>query len=254
MITLREIEGGGVRHAFFSRRGGVSEDHFASLNCGLGSGDRVENVARNREIAMACLNLSGGRLVTCHQVHSATAVIVEAPWQPGEAPRADGLVTRVPGIALGVLAADCAPVLFAEPVARVVGAAHAGWRGARAGILEATIDRMTELGAQRERIRAGIGPCIGRQSYEVGVEFVETFLADDADNRSLFRPAQRTGHAMFDLEGYIARRLEKSGVAIVGRACRNTVGEEDLFFSYRRACLRGEPVYGRGLSAIALAV
>jgi polyphenol oxidase len=252
MIGLPEIDGEGVRHAFFTREGGVSEDHFSSLNCGFGSGDRLEHVARNRAIAMEKLGLPQARLVTCHQIHSAAAVAVEEPWLPTEAPRADGLVTRMRGVALGVLAADCAPVLFADPEAGVIGAAHAGWRGALGGILEATIARMGELGARRERIRAAIGPCIGPQSYEVGAEFVEAFLAEDTENRSFFAPARRQGHAMFDLEAYIARRLARAGVAAVGRARRDTVGEEDLFFSYRRASLRGDPVYGRGLSAIAL--
>ena len=253
MIRLSEIAGDGVQHAFFTRRGGVSEDHFSSLNCGFGSGDRREHVARNREIAMRSLDLAGYRLVTCHQVHSAEAVLVEAPWQPGEAPRADGLATRVRGIALGVLAADCAPVLFADPAAGVVGAAHAGWRGAKAGILEATIARMAELGAVPNRIRAAIGPCIGRQSYEVGAEFIEAFVAEDGANRSFFAPSGQPGHAMFDLEGYITMRLARHGITAVGRAGRDTAAEADSFFSYRRACRLGEPVYGRGLSAIALA-
>jgi polyphenol oxidase len=151
-----------------------------------------------------------------------------------------------------VLAADCAPVLFADPEAGVIGAAHAGWRGALGGILEATIARMAELGAQLDRICAAIGPCIGRQSYEVGAEFVAAFLAADAENRFFFAPARRERHAMFDLEGYIARRLARAEIAAVGRARRDTAAEENLFFSYRRASLRGEPVYGRGLSAIAL--
>ena len=252
MITLAEIDCGGVHHAFFTRRGGVSEGHFASLNCGFGSGDRAEHVARNRAIVIERLGLEDERLVTCYQVHGAEAVVVERPWRPAEAPRADGLVTRVPGLALGILAADCAPVLFADPVAGIVGAAHAGWRGARAGIVEATIAKMTALGAERSRVRAAIGPCIGRQSYEVGPEFVDAFLAEDARNRSFFASARRPGHAMFDLEGYVAKRLAKSGIAAVGRAGRNTVEEEGSFFSCRRASLRGEPFYGRGLSVIAL--
>ncbi|HEV2300355.1 MAG TPA: peptidoglycan editing factor PgeF [Stellaceae bacterium] len=252
MISLPEIVESGIRHAFFTRRGGVSEGYFSSLNCGFGSGDRAENVVRNRAVAMERLDLAAERLVTCYQVHSAEAVIVERVWRPAEAPRADGLVTRQPGIALGVLAADCGPVLFADPAARVIGAAHAGWRGARAGVLEATIARMEELGAERGRILAAIGPCIGSRSYEVGPEFVETFLADDPGNQSFFAPARRQGHALFDLAGHIARRLATCGVAAIGCARHDTVEEEDLFFSYRRAALRGEPSYGRGLSAIAL--
>ena len=242
----------GIRHAFFTRQGGVSGGLFASLNCGFGSGDAAETVARNRAIAMERLGFSPDRLVTCYQVHSTTVVTVEKPWPRDAAPRADGLVACVPGIALGILTADCAPVLFEDAAANVIGAAHGGWRGALGGIIEATLDRMEALGAKRARIRAGIGPCIAQTSYEVGPEFPQPFLSDDPASAAYFTPALRPGHFMFDLPGYIERRLARAGVTTVERAPHDTVAEDTDFFSYRRACLRGEPVYGRALSAIAL--
>src|SRR4051794_314856 len=253
MITLHLLDHDpGIRHAFFTRAGGVSSGFFESLNCGFGSGDAAEMVARNRAIAMERLGFSPDRLVTCYQVHSTTVVTVEKPWPRDAAPRADGLVTGSSGIVLGILAADCAPVLFEDPVARVIGAAHGGWRGALGGIVEATLDGMEALGAERARIRVGIGPCIVQTSYEVGPDFPQPFLADDAASAAYFAPALRAGHLMFDLPGYIERRLARAGIAAIERAAHDTVAEDTHFFSYRRACLRGEPVYGRGLSAIAL--
>jgi hypothetical protein len=253
MITLDLLNHNpGIRHAFFTRQGGLSGGFFESLNCGFGSGDAAETVARNRAIAMERLGLSPDRLVTCYQVHSTTVVTVENPWPRDAAPRADGLVTRGSGIALGILAADCAPILFADAVAGVIGAAHGGWRGALGGIVEATLDRMEALGAERARIRAGIGPCIDQRSYEVGPEFPQPFLSDDPASAAYFAPAVQTGRFMFDLPGYIERRLARAGVAVIDRAAHDTVAEDTHFFSYRRACLRGEPVYGRALSAIAL--
>jgi polyphenol oxidase len=243
----------GVRHAFFTRCGGSSQGLFGSLNCGFGSGDSPERVARNREIAMERLGLPADRLVTCRQIHSVAVVTVNRPWRREEAPRADGLVTAVPGIALGVLTADCAPVLMRDPVAGVIGASHGGWRGALCGIIEATIGRMVALGAECGRISAAIGPCIGPHSYEVGPEFREAFLSDDLGNKRWFTPARREGHFFFDLAACIAHRLAGLGVAAVEMTGHDTVAEEDQFFSYRRACLRGERAYGRGLSAIALA-
>jgi YfiH family protein len=253
MITLPLLDHDpGIRHAFFTREGGVSGGFFESLNCGFGSGDAAEMVARNRAIAMERLGFSPDRLVTCYQVHSTTVVTVEKPWPRDAAPRADGLVTGSSGIVLGILAADCAPVLFEDAVARVIGVAHGGWRGALGGIVEATLDRMEALGAERARIRAGIGPCIAQTSYEVGPDFPQPFLADDPASAAYFAPALRAGHLMFDLPGYIERRLARAGIAAIERAAHDTVAEDTHFFSYRRACLRGEPVYGRGLSAIAL--
>ena len=258
MITLSALDsapGGdpGIRHAFFTREGGVSQGLFASLNCGFGSRDDPAKVEENRAIAAARLALPVERLVTCHQVHGTATVTVEKPWPRTANPRADGMVTAVPGIALGVLAADCAPVLFADPTARVIGVAHGGWRGALAGVMEATVAAMTALGARTERIRAGIGPCIAQPSYEVGPEFHAAFVAADRGNIGFFEPATRSGHFLFDLGGYIAHQLRRLGLAAVERAPHDTAAEEALFFSYRRACLRGETDYGRGLAAIALA-
>lgn len=242
----------GARHAFFTRQGGVSEGLFGSLNCGFGSGDASQRVAANREIAMASLGLPVDRLVTLRQVHSATVVTVEQPWRREDAPAADALVTAVPDIALGVLAADCAPVLFYDPVARVIGAAHGGWRGALGGIVDATVARMTDLGAEGSHIRAAIGPCIARRSYEVGEEFPRPFVAQDPGNVSFFTAAPRSGRFLFDLGGYIAHRLVRAGIARVEVVPHDTVVDEQRFFSYRRACLRGERFYGRGLSTIVL--
>jgi polyphenol oxidase len=252
MITLDRLGDNGVRHAFFTRRGGVSRGLFQSLNCGFGSGDTVGDVARNRAIAMARLGLPADRLTTCYQIHGATAVEVAEPWPRQAAPRADAMVTRVPGIALGILTADCAPMLFQDPVAGVIGAAHGGWRGALAGVVEATVERMEAIGAQRSRIRVGIGPCIAQSSYEVGPEFPQQFLAQEAASACYFAPAARPGHFMFNLPGYIEHRLARAGIAMVQRADHDTVAEDGDFFSYRRACLHGERVYGRGLSAIVL--
>src|SRR5271165_3892606 len=191
-----------IRHSFFTRRGGVSEGVFGSLNCGFGSGDAPEAVARNRAIAMEWLGLTADRLVTCRQIHSATVVTVERAWCREAAPAADGLVTRVPGIALGVLAADCAPILLHDPIAGVIGAAHGGWRGVLGGVAEATIAKMETLGAERGHIRAGIGPCIAQRSYEVGPEFPLPFVAEDPENTCFFVPVRRAGHSLFDLGGY----------------------------------------------------
>jgi polyphenol oxidase len=253
MITLDLLDHNpGLRHAFFTREGGFSGGFFQSLNCGFGSGDAAETVARNRAIAMERLGFFPDRLVTCCQTHSTTVVTVERPWPRDAAPRSDGLVTRAPGIALGILTADCAPILFEDAVARVIGAAHGGWRGALGGIIEATLDGMEALGARRTRIRAGIGPCIAQTSYEVGPEFPQKFLEHDQASAAYFAPAARTGHFLFNLPGYIERRLARAGVAAIERAARDTAAEDTHFFSYRRACLRGEPVYGRALSVIAL--
>src|SRR6266567_278791 len=241
MITLNALDSHpGIRHAFFTRQGGVSRGLFASLNCGFGSCDNPASVEKNRAIAAAQLALPVERLVTCHQVHGTATVAVERPWRRADNPRADAIVTAVPGIALGVLAADCAPVLFADPEARIIGAAHGGWRGALAGVMEATVMAMAALGARPERIRAGIGPCIGQLSYEVGPEFAAAFAASDPGSGGFFEPAPRRGHFRFDLGGYIAHRLARMGLAGIERAPHDTAAEEGLFFSYRRACLRGE--------------
>jgi YfiH family protein len=242
-----------LRHRFFTREGGSSEGLYASLNCGFGSGDKPEHVAENRARAMAALSLAPDRLVSCYQVHSPTVVTVDAPWPREANPKADAMVTRRRGVALGILTADCAPVLLADPESGVVGAAHAGWRGALSGVVEATLDAMAALGAKRERISAAIGPCIAQPSYEVGPEFPAPFLADDAAaNRRFFIASPRAGHFRFDLGGYVESRLARAGVAAIERAPHDTAADEDRFFSWRRTSLRGEKDYGRLLSAIAL--
>jgi polyphenol oxidase len=251
MISLDGLDANRrIRHGFFTRRGGVSDGLFRSLNCGFGSGDMPERVRRNRAIAMDRLGLTADRLLTCRQIHSAAVVTVEEPWRGDEAPAADGMVSRVPGLALGVLTADCAPVLLHDPVAQVVGAAHAGWRGALGGVIEAVVAHMEAIGAERRRIQAGIGPCIGPASYEVGPEFPRPFLAENPAAQAFFAPAQRPGHFMFDLALYVEHRLRAAGVPQVQCAALDTVTSEKRFFSYRRSCLRGEAAYGRGLSAI----
>jgi hypothetical protein len=253
MLTIGPLnELARVRHAFFGRRGGISDGHFASLNCGHGSGDDRDKVTRNRSRAMARFDLDDGKLVTAYQVHSDRVAVVTEPWEPGAAPQVDGLVTKQPRIALGVLTADCAPVLLADGKNGVIGAAHAGWRGALGGILQAVVDAMVELGAQREEIVAGIGPTIGQRSYEVGPEFPAPFLEQAESNGDFFYPAPRDGHFMFDLKTYVARRLGHAAVRKVHILPCDTCAEEDRFFSYRRTCLRGEKDYGRGLSAIYL--
>ena len=253
MITASTIESlNGVRHAFFTRDGGVSEGHFANLNCGFGSGDERERVAENRRRAMRGLGHSGDDLVTVRQVHSATAISVESPWAPANAPVADAMATRTPGIALGVLSADCAPVLFADADAGVVGAAHAGWRGLRAGVLEATLQTMIDLGAGVSAIATAVGPCIGRDSYEVGPEFHAEFLADDAGNGDFFVADGASTLFRFDLAGYAVRRLKDTGCATVQYVEGDTFADEARFFSYRRNAKQGVSDYGRNLSAIVL--
>ena len=242
-----------VRHGFFTREGGVSGGIFASLNCGYGSGDDREAVAANRDIAARKLGRAGSELVTGYQVHGTDIAHVEAVWRPSAQPRIDGMVTDRTGVVLGILTADCAPVLLADAGSGVIGAAHAGWKGAFSGVVEATIAAMERLGAERGRIRAAIGPCIGRDSYEVGPEFRDRFLAADPVDARWFRPSPRDGHALFDLAGYLAARLGKLGLAGVTTTGGDTLADESRFFSYRRACLAGGADYGRMVSAITLA-
>jgi len=241
-----------VRHGFFSRQGGVSQGLFASLNCGYGSADRAEDVTENRTRAARALGVEADALVTAYQVHSPRVAVVAEPWRPGEAPKVDALVTRRPDLALGILTADCAPVLFADSEAGVIGAAHAGWRGAIGGVLEATVAAMTGLGAEPGRIAAAVGPCIAQTSYEIGPEFPKVFLDDDPANARFFVPAARAGHFMFDLAGYCSAELRGLGLAMVSWVGRDACAEEQAFFSYRRTCLRGERQYGRNLSAIVI--
>jgi YfiH family protein len=253
MLTARPLEEiEGVRHAFLTREGGVSGGIYASLNCGYGSGDDAASVTANRRRAVAAGAPEAATLVTLYQVHGPRAIAVDAPWPAGKAPRADAMVTARADVALGILSADCAPVLLADPVARVIGAAHAGWRGALAGVLEATVAAMERLGAERGRIAAAIGPCIQLSSYEVGPEFPKPFLDEDPANARFFRPADRPGRQGFDLSGYCAAKLAAEGLAAVAGLPNDTCAEADLFFSYRRAARNGEPDYGRGLSLICL--
>jgi hypothetical protein len=245
----------GVRHVFFTRAGGVSEGIYASLNCGFGSGDVPERVHENRVRAAARLGVAPARLLSLHQVHGRDVIAVEAPWSmdPHEQrPKADAMVTDRPGIALGVLSADCAPVLLADADARVIGVAHAGWRGALAGVIEATLAAMQHLGARVERVAARVGPAIGPDSYEVGPEFPAPFLAADAANARFFRASARAGHHLFDLPGYCLSRLEAAGVAASSCARDDTCRDAEHYFSYRRNTLAGVRDYGRGLSAIVL--
>jgi YfiH family protein len=253
VITLSALAGSGIRHGFFTRAGGSSSGIFASLNCGYGSADDAGNVTENRARVLDAVGLARDRLVTCYQVHSAAVAVVDDVWTLAARPRADAMVTRRPGIALGILTADCAPVLFADAEAGVIGAAHAGWRGALAGVLDATVQAMAALGASPPRICAGVGPCIARASYEVGPEFPARFLAESPANAGFFVAAPRAGHFHFDLAGYVALRLRRLGLARIDHSGGDTVADSHRFFSYRRSCLQKEPDYGREISVIALA-
>jgi YfiH family protein len=238
-------------HGFFTRDGGVSTGIYASLNCGFGSADDREAVAKNRARVAQILGRSPSDLVTVHQVHGINVARVTTPWQPGDAPKADGLVTDRPGVVLGVLAADCAPVLLADQTQGIIGAAHAGSRGARGGIVDRVIETMIELGARREHIVAAIGPCIGPASYEVGPEFVAGFMEDAAGNAEYFTPSEREGHAYFNLPGYLADRIRALGIVVSVQGV-DTVPETNRCFSWRRTSKAGLTGYGRMLSAVTL--
>ncbi len=242
----------GIRHGFFGRKGGVSEGLFATLNCGFGADDEPERVAENRRRAMAGLGRPAEGLVTAYQFHSAEVVLVEQPWSRDAAPRADAMVTRAPQVTLGVLAADCVPILLADAEAKLVGAAHAGWKGALAGVVAAVVAAMIEQGAEAERLVAAIGPAIAQPSYEVGPEFPGPFLAQAHENRRYFKPSSRAGHWLFDIKGYVTARLVAAGIERVDCLPQDTYAEEEAYFSYRRACHSGEADYGRNLSAIGL--
>jgi YfiH family protein len=240
----------GLRHAFFSREGGVSEGIYAGLNGGTGSHDNPANVAENRRRMAEQMGVAPEHLLNVHQIHSPDVVVATGPWQ-GDKPRADAIVTRTGGLAIGVTAADCGPILLVDPSARVIGAAHAGWKGALTGVLESTVDAMEKLGAERDGIVAAIGPMIRQSSYEVGSEFVERFLETDADNAVFFLPGERDRHAMFDLAGFIRMRLENAGVLMIDDTGVDTYTDE-RFYSYRRSVHRREADYGRHVHAIAL--
>lgn len=241
---------GETPHGFFGRRGGVSNGDLASLNCGLGSGDDPALIAENRRRAADAVR-PGAALAGLYQVHGNRCVIVDAESDLAARPEADALATRTPGLLLGILTADCVPVLFADAKAGVVGAAHAGWKGAIAGVTDATLEAMESLGADRANIAVAIGPCIGRASYEVDHAFAERFAADDPANERFFA-AGKPGHAMFDIAAYVAARLAAAGVVRIAIGGQDTYAEADDYFSYRRACHKNENSYGRQLSVIGL--
>jgi YfiH family protein len=241
----------GLRHAFFTREGGVSGGIYAGLNGGTGSNDDPANVMENRRRMAQQMGVTPEHFLTLFQTHSPDAVVASGPWENASRPRADAIVTRTEGLSIGVTAADCGPILFVDPNARVIGAAHAGWKGALTGVLESTVAAMEKLGAERSGIVAAIGPLIRQHSYEVGSEFVERFIAADSENALFFIPSTREGHAMFDLAGFIRMRLENAGVLMIDDLGVDTYAD-DRFFSYRRSVHRKEPDYGRHVHAIAL--
>ena len=238
-----------MTHGFFGRMGGVSRGIYAGLNCGPGSYDDRAAVTENRRRVAVKMGMEPEQLCTLYQVHSPNVVVVQGPL-PSPAPQADAMVTDMPGVLLGILTADCAPVLFADADAGVVGAAHAGWKGAHGGVIENTVRAMEVLGAKREAIRAVVGPCIGQSSYEVGPEFMERFEEDARDQ--FFLRSATPGHFMFDLPAYVVARLRAAGVGNVAVLALDTRSDESRFFSYRRATLQDEPDYGRQISVIGL--
>jgi YfiH family protein len=241
----------GLRHAFFTREGGVSGGIYASLNGGIGSSDDPANVTENRRRMAEQMGVAPERFLSVYQIHSPDAVAATGPWQGEERPRADAIVTATEGLAIGVTAADCGPILLVDPNARVIGAAHAGWKGALTGIVESTVAAMEKLGAERGGIVAAIGPLIRQHSYEVGGEFVERFIEADAENALFFIPSSRENHAMFDLAGFIRMRLENAGVLMIDDVGLDTYSDE-RFYSYRRSVHQAEPDYGRHVHAIVL--
>ena len=251
MMTARTLALTGIRHGFFTRHGGVSDGPYATLNGGLGSRDSATSVAENRARMADALGVKPHALLTAYQTHSPDVVIIDTPWSADARPRADAIVTRTPGLAVGVTTADCGPILFVEPVAGVIGAAHAGWRGALAGITDATVAAMKTLGARPEHIRVALGPMIRQQNYEVGPDLITRFAADAA-NKRFFAAAARNGHALFDLAGYIHARLLRAGVRQVEDLAFCTYADAGQFFSFRRSTHLGESDYGRQVSAIAI--
>jgi YfiH family protein len=241
----------GLHHAFFTREGGVSGGIYEGLNAGLGSQDDPASIAENRRRMAEQMQVAPDHFLSVHQIHSPDVVVAEGPWPSPTRPRADAIVTRTEGLAIGVTAADCGPILLVDPAARVIGAVHAGWKGALTGVVESTVAAMEKLGAERNAILAAIGPLIRQHSYEVGGEFVERFVENDAENALFFLPSERDGHAMFDLAGFIRRRLENTGVLMIDDLGVDTYSDE-RFFSYRRSVHRKEPDYGRHVHAIML--
>lgn len=249
-VVIRSPVLEGLPHGFLGRSGGVSSGVAASLNTGLGSGDDPEAVAQNRRRAVEAV-MPGARLVGVYQVHSPDCVTVTEPWPDDARPQADALVTRRRGVLLGIVTADCAPVLLADREAGVIGATHAGWKGALAGVVERTLDAMEALGARRGSVAAAIGPCIAQPSYEVDQAFRDRFESAGPENSRFFAPG-RSGHCQFDLEGYVAGRLAAAGVSRIGRTGCDTYADARRFFSFRRATHKGEPTYGRQISLIGL--
>ncbi|MGE3875536.1 MAG: peptidoglycan editing factor PgeF [Parvibaculaceae bacterium] len=253
MIEAPELKSAkSLRHGFFTREGGHSAGLFASLNCGFGSGDDKPTVALNRTAVGEHLGVSAGNLLTIWQWHSPDVIIAEEPWDVLKPPKGDAIVTTRPGLAIAVLTADCAPILFADAEAGVIGAAHAGWKGAIAGVADATVAAMEEHGARRDRITAVIGPTISQGAYEVGPDFAAQFIAEAPDNADFFTASPRPRHQMFDLPAYLERRLIRQGVGKVGNMGLCTYSNEGRFYSYRRATHRNEKDYGRQISAIVL--
>ena len=250
-LTSPLLQAAGVRHGFFTRRGGVSQGLYASLNTGRGSSDDPAAVEENRRRVAADLDVDPGALLACYQIHSRVVHTATEPWGD-QRPEGDAVVTRTPGLACAALAADCAPVLLADPEAGVVGAAHAGWKGAIGGVVEAAVEAMQALGARSDRMVAAVGPCIGPQSYEVGLEFLARFSAEAPGSERFFRPGASEDRRLFDLPGFVLSRIAAVGVARAEWIGRDTLVEEDLFFSNRRAYLRGEGDYGRLISAVRL--
>ncbi len=252
MIETRELKHPGVAHGFFGRQGGHSRGIFASLNCGLGSGDDRATVLRNREVVAKALGGREPQIVTTYQVHSAEAIVVTKPWPHDERPKVDGMVTNVPGLILGTLTADCGPVLFSDHRAGVIGCAHAGWKGALTGITDATVVKMEELGAKRKNIFAVLGPTISKSAYEVGPEFFQRFAEAAAGNKIYFTDSVKSGHYMFDLPAYLIVRMKTFGIGTVIDCGLCTYAREAEYFSYRRATHAHEKDYGRQIAAITL--
>ena len=251
-VTAAALQLPGVAHAFFTRQGGVSTGIYAGLNTGIGSQDDRASVLENRARAARWLGAAPDQLATPYQVHGTDAVVVEEAWGPGLGPKADAIVTSRPGLAIGVGTADCGPILLADAQARVIGAAHAGWKGALSGVLESALDAMEALGADRGRTVAVLGPTISAEAYEVGPEFVARFSEAHPENARFFAPSGRPGHARFDLPAYILARLGAAGVGRAVNVGLCTYADERRFFSFRRTTHRGEPDYGRMLAAISL--
>jgi YfiH family protein len=248
--TLAKLPG--VRHAFFTRAGGVSGGVYSSLNAGVGSNDDPAHVAENRARMAAAMGVTPDRFLTCYQIHSPEVVVAADPWTAEARPHADAIVTTVPGLAIGISTADCGPVLLADAQARVIGAAHAGWRGALSGVTDQTITAMERLGASRARIVAALGPMIRQKNYETGADLRDRFIAADPATARFFRPSAREGHFMFDLAGYVAARLAAAGVGTIEDVDACTYADEEQFFSYRRMTHRGEADYGRHVNMIVL--